>query len=282
MTVCVAVKVHDRIVFAADSATSLQGMDASGKHAIVNIYDHANKVFNLRKRLPIAAMTAGIGNFGNSSISTIAKDLRALLSREGSDYRIDPDNYTVEEIATKARRYLYEERFLALADKPDAAFDFWIGGYSSGADLGEIWPVHIEGGACGEVICEADRTVPDTICWGGQPDAINRLILGYGQGLSGALLDAGLAPDKLDPFLNHVAARTQVGLANPAMPTKDAIDLAHFLVSTTKGFVRFALGPNVVGGEIDIATVTKHEGFKWISRKHYYPSTFNPLETDHV
>ncbi len=41
-------------------------------------------------------------------------------------------------------------------------------------------------------------------------------------------------------------------------------------------------GADIVGGETDIATVTKHEGFKWIRRKHYYPPELNLMETDHV
>ena len=61
MTVCVAVKVHDCIVFAADSASSLSALNGAGEQVIVNIYQNGNKVFNLRKDLPIAAMTAGIG-----------------------------------------------------------------------------------------------------------------------------------------------------------------------------------------------------------------------------
>lgn len=66
MTICVAVKVQDCLVFAADSTSSLQARSADGQAFTVNTYDNANKVFNLRKGLPIAAMTAGIGNFGNS------------------------------------------------------------------------------------------------------------------------------------------------------------------------------------------------------------------------
>ena len=51
--------------------------------------------------------------------------------------------------------------------------------------------------------------------------------------------------------------------------------------SVSKGFCAFAPGMNVVGGETDIATVTRHEGFKWIRRKHYYDAAINRLETDH-
>ena len=92
MTICVAVKVQDCIVFAADSTSSLQAVLPDGNPITINTYDHANKLFNLRKGLPIAAMTAGIGNFGPSSISTVTKDFRAQLSKEGSEYYIDPHN----------------------------------------------------------------------------------------------------------------------------------------------------------------------------------------------
>lgn len=281
MTVCVAVKVHDCLVFAADSATSLSETDAQGHQVIFNIYENANKVFNLYKGLPLCAMTAGIGNFGKASISTLSKELRSLFCSDDTSWRIDPKDYTVEEVATKARRFLFEDRFLSTEPLPQGAFDFWIGGYSSGAGLGEIWRVHINNGACEDPICEAPQD-QSVIKWGGQPEAINRLLLGYGQALPQALLDAGLAREQLDGLMLHISARTQANVLADAMPTIDAIKLAEFLVETTKKFVQFLPGGNTVGGAIDIATVTKHEGFKWISRKHFYDQRFNPLETDHV
>jgi len=46
-------------------------------------------------------------------------------------------------------------------------------------------------------------------------------------------------------------------------------------------FSRFVPGPNVVGGPVEIAVITKHENFKWISRKHYYDQSLNK-EPAHV
>ena len=67
MTVCVGVAVHDCLVFAADSASTLIGPNpaAPGQSAVLNVYRHGNKVFNLYKKLPIAAMTCGMGNHRN-------------------------------------------------------------------------------------------------------------------------------------------------------------------------------------------------------------------------
>ncbi len=281
MTVCVAVKVHDCIVFAADSASSLWHLDANGEQKIVNIYENANKVFNLYRGLPVCSMTAGIGNFGRASISTLSKDLRLLLTSGGPDWKVDPQDYTVEEIAKKARRFFFEETYASSDPRPTGSFDYWVGGYSHGAGLGELWKIQINDGACGDPVCLAAQS-DTTIAWGGQPEAINRLLLGYGSALPQALLDVGLEKDKLDGLLQHIVTRSQANVLSDAMPTVDAIRLAEFLVGTTKSFVQFLPGNNTVGGAIDIATVTKHEGFKWISRKHFYDRKLNPLETDHV
>lgn len=282
MTICVAVKVQDCIVFAADSTTSLQTAAPNGQQVTVNTYDHANKLFNLRKGLPIAAMTAGIGNFGASSISTISKDLRALLATEGSEYFVDPESYTMEEVAKLTRKYFFEERFQSLPQAPSGNFQYWIGGYSSGADLGEIWRFQIDNGVCGDIVCDADQDNNANISWGGAPDAINRLVLGYSQNLGAALQAGGMPQADVPQAISEIGRFTQAGLANPAMPTNDAIDLARFLAETTKQFVRFLPGSNSVGGNIDIATITKHENFKWVARKHFYSPALNPLETDHA
>jgi hypothetical protein len=60
------------------------------------------------------------------------------------------------------------------------------------------------------------------------------------------------------------------------MPIQDAIDLGRFLVDAAINFSRFLPGPQVVGGPIEIAAITKHEGFKWIERKYYFDDKLNP------
>ena len=59
------------------------------------------------------------------------------------------------------------------------------------------------------------------------------------------------------------------------MPIQDAIDLVHFLIDTTCGYVRFAPDPATVAQPIDSAAVTRHEGFRWVRRKHYFPAALN-------
>ncbi|MCY4461698.1 MAG: hypothetical protein OXC26_15090 [Albidovulum sp.] len=47
-------------------------------------------------------------------------------------------------------------------------------------------------------------------------------------------------------------------------------------------YFAFLLGADIVAGDTDIATDTKHEGFKWIRRKHYYSEYLNRRKTDHA
>lgn len=56
----------------------------------------------------------------------------------------------------------------------------------------------------------------------------------------------------------------------PAFSLQDAIDYAKFLIRTTSDFQRFSGRMPTVGGEIDIALVTNHHGFRWIEQKRLY------------
>ena len=65
-------------------------------------------------------------------------------------------------------------------------------------------------------------------------------------------------------------------LIQPAMPLQDAIDLVKYMADVTIGFVRFIPGPPTVAEPTDVAAITKHEGFRWVRRKHYYSPALNP------
>jgi hypothetical protein len=65
-------------------------------------------------------------------------------------------------------------------------------------------------------------------------------------------------------------------LITEGMPLQDAIELAEFLVDTTIKYQRFSFDEKMVGGPIEIAAISKYEGFKWIKRKHYYSQELNP------
>ena len=276
MTVCVAIKVHDCIVFAADSASSL-----IGNSSVVNIWQHGHKVFNLHKELPIVAMTTGMGHFGPASISNLAKDLRILLSSK--DKPLDKSNYTIQQVVEIAQNF-FRSKYEALSPPPSDrhSFEFWIGGYGSKGDWGEIWKLRIQDGSTLPLEQIATTENDEIVAWGGQAQAINRLLRGFDDNLKQILVSYGLNEEVAQQLIEQLQKHTVTPLVHSSMPIQDAINLAEFLVDMTKNYFTYLPGANIVGGATDIATVTKHEGFKWIRRKHYYPANLNILETDHA
>ena len=281
MTVCVAVRTNDAMVFAADSASTLI-RNTEGKSEVVNVYLHGDKIFNLYKGLPLVAMTCGMGNLGDRAISTLAKDLRRRLVHGSREWKIDPHSYTVEQVAERAKKLLFDERYRAIQPAPAEPhqFEFWVGGYSSDSEIHDLRQIVISNGECR--LSQMGGAGNCGIRWGGQPEVITRLLKGFSPSLAQALIDKGMAPSDATQIDLFVKTNFEINLCQPSMPVQDAIDLAQFLVETTKGFVRFQSGADTVGGETEIAVITQFEGFKWIKRKHYYPPHLNPLETDHV
>ena len=207
--------------------------------------------------------------------------MRQLLNSGGADYRIDRNNYSIDDISKKARKFLFEDKYMrAELLASGLSLEFWVGGYSSHSETHELRKITIVNGNCAppDLLCDGGRS---RMFCGGQFEPINRLLIGFDASLEGALSAAGVSAKDIPPLLGMVKARSERFLCNESMPIQDAIDLAEFLVDTTKGFFRFLPGADIVGGDTDVATVTRHERFKWIKRKHYYPAQINVLETDH-
>lgn len=111
MTIAISLKVNDGLVLASDSASTL--FNDAGQ--IVKVYNNANKIFNLRKGLPIGAITWGGGSIGRAAMSTLAKDLRRRFSGEDPDHQdweLAPKSYTIEQVAVRLREFMYEETYL--------------------------------------------------------------------------------------------------------------------------------------------------------------------------
>jgi hypothetical protein len=287
MTIAVSLKVNDGIVLAADSASTLMGAEPG---AVVNVYNNANKIFNLRKGLPIGLMTYGLGGIGAASISTLAKDLRRRFTNplpEHVDWELDADNYTIEAVAHRVREFFYEERYEPAVkaeqrheeDDDDVGLStlgFVVAGYSTEEPHAEEYRLALTPSGCGEP--QLLRPIEESgISWSGQLEAITRLLSGHGLGLGDVLVeDFGLRAEDVDDAISTIEESLAAPVIEAAMPFQDAIDLAEFLVDLSINWARFMPGSPVVGGPIETAAISKHEGFKWVKRKHYFDARLNP------
>src|SRR5580692_271099 len=101
MTVIVSVKINDGIVMASDSASTFTNSQ---------VYEHAEKIVNLTKGLPIGVMATGDGGIGNESLTTLLKDLRKRFGDRRDSMYLDPASYTMEAVAKRLHDFLFKEK----------------------------------------------------------------------------------------------------------------------------------------------------------------------------
>jgi len=89
--------------------------------------------------------------------------------------------------------------------------------------------------------------------------------------------------DKLIPALYNEWNRTRAKkYSNPVMknvaslPKDELGAMAESLVNLTKFKRRISTERETVGGPIDVAVITKGDGFVWMKRKHYFDAGLNP------
>jgi hypothetical protein len=284
LTIAISVKINDGVVLATDSASTVTGMIPGGvPGGVINVYNNANKAFNLHKGSPIGAVTWGAGAIGNASLSSLVKDFRELLKGGNEDWKLDKANYTIEQVAIRLRKFIYEDNyvnaFAALTPDKKPPLGFIVAGYSANASLADEYVIAIEQGNCGppRAIRRSDES---GMFWAGMGEPLNRLILGFGTALPQVLQqNLGVPLNQIPAAMQVLQQSLSVPLAISGMPLQDAIDLAELLADVAAKYSRFAPGAPVVGGPIEIAAISKHEGFKWVKRKFYFDPNLTPVET---
>ena len=284
MTVALFVKVYDGIVVATDSATTIP-LVQNGAVVGHQVYNNANKVFQLHRQKPIAAATWGMGVIGAASIETLAKDLRRRLSGLDGDqpgWRLD-DDYSVFGVAERIVEMMFDELYSQLAPRNvpnrDRTLGFLVAGYSGHARHSEAYTVVMEDPnvrPAPQLAAAAHGTG-----WAAyaQTEAVHRMFNGWDPTLPAASVPY-IGSNQGAGFMNLLNEMRRMAVV-PGMPFADAIEFARFLVTTTIGYSRFTLGPDSVGGQVEIAGISRHEGFKWVSRKHYYHAELNPEDPHH-
>lgn len=294
MTIAVALKVGDGVIIGADSAGTLTHQDGR-----TNVYVSSEKVFNLVKGWPLGMATYGLGGLDGRSIGSLTRDLRQRLRSADPELSL-PKEYTLEDAATRVREFFFEEHYtkdfsqlIKLREEqnkrveanggklPDGeqwivlpALGFLLCGYAHNSVKPEIWEIQVDTrGQCSPPTLVFGPEDSGVAVWRGQPEAISRLLLGYSPKIVQAIVQLGVPYENAVNFLRSVPIEP---LIQSAMPIQDAIDLVHFLINVTCGYERFSPGPPTVHRPIDSAAITRHEGFRWVRRKHYYSPRLNP------
>ncbi|MFZ2055022.1 MAG: hypothetical protein WAU81_12615 [Candidatus Aminicenantales bacterium] len=264
MSLGVVFKGPEGIVLAADSRVTLN-MEMrvdTGKILIPSTYDSATKLLEFQNQKYVGAVTYGIGAIGQKEPRTAHSFLPEF---ENELQKEENKRLSVEEFAKKLSLFFARQWEICMpkeASAPDLVF--FIGGYDQDVPYGRVFQVAIPSKP---VPVEQNKN-QFGITWGGQLEYTTRLIKGMDPALPSVVQKyLNLTDEQRDSLEKHIDQNLSIKIPYQFLPLQDCVSLSIFLIRTSIEIQTWTLGIRGVGGAIDVATVTRTEGFKIVQKK---------------
>ncbi len=263
MTIALAVASNDGVVLVSDSASTTR--DNTGR---TFIFHHKKKVFPLHDSLPVGVVAAGLNRLDGVSVSSLCLELSKKLGRD-EKWKLDPKSYTIEQVVDRLKELIFVEHYLPLFEKlpKDNRMTFFVAGYSAGQDFPEI----IEIAFAGQHIVGPARVVARNtvhVKFSGVAEATHRLMQGFAPRLPAILEKADIPKEKIEKALKGAGRELFPPILHPDQPLGETVEVVKFLAETEMKFSRFSPEPDTVGGALQLATISLHDGFRWLERGH--------------
>lgn len=255
MSLGIVVKGPEGLVLAAESRVTITAQLQNGQQLHVN-FDHATKLLSFSD--PNTAV--GVVTYGQAAIN-----LRTAASYLPEFESGLPDKrLSVEEFAQHLSDF-YARQWAAEIQSPYTGPDmtFVVAGFNENEAYGRAYQVGIPS------FPAPVEQVPDDfgITWGGQREFVDRLIQGFDANIVElARQSLNLQPEQIQQFVQALAP-LQMPIPLRAMALQDCVDLAIYFIRTTMGAQKLTVGIRGVGGPIDVATITRQDGLRFVQRK---------------
>ena len=277
MSVAIIVKVNEGLVFGADSAATIQGrVERSGVayDGVLKTYYNARKLLQIGD-FPIGVLTWGTAFIGSRTVESLVREWeydahwQSLAGYEQRYKGSEQANFQVKECAERLREYLsqvYTEEFGEQPEQSPPITGVVVAGYSHGGFFPEIWRFVLPLDVDDQIhnLRPDQNGKPDFGAhWFGLTDAIVRLHFGRDDRVIGVVSEKFGIPEQ-DVIESLRPLEYQIPFT--VMPLQDAIEYASYVLNVAIGRYRFAIGPELCGGQIEIAAITPQK-FNWISHK---------------
>lgn len=258
MSLGIVFKSPEGIVLAADSRVTLTAR-LPDNTSIPASYDNATKLLRVKGQDHVGVVTFGQGVLGQVETRTAHSYLPEFEAELADEPRL-----TVEEFARRLGAF-FLGRWNA-SSMPAAAepMIFLVGGFDPGAVYGRVFEVAVPtrpepfeqnaGGSFG-------------LTSGGQTEIVQRILNGYDQAALGTVQQALSLSDEQAGRLRGALAQQALTIPYQFLPLQDCVDLVLFLIQSTATLHRWLVGIRGVGGAIDVATITRTEGFRSVQSK---------------
>ncbi len=262
MSLGIVVKGPEGLVLAADSRVTLERHQEDQPPILVN-FDNATKLLSFGEpnisnpHRYIGVVTYGQAAIGLRTANSFVPEFEERLPRE----RIE-----VADFAKRLSDFFMEQWQAGMpADYTGPSMTFVVGGFNDGEPYGRVYLIEIPNAPS-----PTERNPQPGefgITWGGQREFVDRLLRGYDVKLPELIRNTlHLEPSQmseLENALQPLQMRTPVQM----LALQDCVNLAIFFIRTTIEAQELSVGVRGVGGEIDVATVTRRDGLHFVQRK---------------
>jgi len=260
MSLGICVKGPEGLVLAAESRVTLGAQSPAGQFIHVN-FDNATKLLSFSPpNTAVGAVTYGqaiVGKTGRTAHSFLP-EFEASLDK---DRRLKIDEFS----QALCEFYVKQWEESPIPDYPGPNMTFVIGGYNEDEHFGRVYTVDLPTNPSVEERNPGSEQYGVT--WGGQREIVDRIISGFdGRAIEIIKGKFNLNDDQVGELVNDLK-QFQMPIPLQILPLQDCVNLAIFFIRTTIDAQKLTVGIRGVGGPIEVATITRREGFRYIQRK---------------
>jgi len=256
MSLGIVIKGPEGLVLAAESRVTLSAA-LQDQQVHVN-FDNATKLLSFsHPNTTVGVVTYGQAAIGLRTAHSFVPEFEAGLPQE---------RLSVRDFAERLGQFFMQQWKAAMPpDYTGPDMTFVVGGFDKDEPYGRVLLLGIPKQP--SPVEQNAKPGEFGITWGGQREVVDRLIQGFDHRLPEIAQKAlDLKPQQVQS-LKQALNVLQMALPLGAMPLQDCVDLAIFFIRTTITAQRLTVGIRGCGGPIDVATITRREGLRFIQRK---------------
>jgi len=255
MSLGIVIKGPEGLVLAADSRVTLAARTPQG---VIHVnYDNATKLLSFSEpHNYVGAVTYGQAAIGLRTANSYLPEFESSLV---------PSRLPIAEFAKKLSDFFAEQWAKEMpSDYSGPNMTFVVGGFDEGEPYGRVFlfeiPRHPEP--------QPQHDNGFGITWGGQRQIVDRLMQGFDEQLIQVVArEINLQEEQQHSLYQVLRQELQLPVPIQAMALQDCVDLAIFFLRTTIWAQKLTVGIRGVGGAIDVAIITRREGFQFIQQK---------------
>lgn len=262
MSLGIAIKGPEGVVLAADSRVILTAQRQGLPHPMVVNFDNATKLLSFSdKHNYVGAVTYGEALLNRRTAHGYIPEFEQVVLSE------QKERLAVSDYAQRLSTFFMERWNESMPqDYPGSGMVFIVGGYSPIEAYGEVFLFNIPR----QPDPQPQNVGPGNfgMTWGGQLEIASRLIHGYDPMMIDILRNTlSLDEQQINTAVTALQQRLEFGIPFQVLPLQDCVDLAIFMIRTTITAQELSIGIRGVGGNIDVAVISRTAGLEYIQRK---------------